>query len=98
MKLHVTPRAAADIDRLLTELASVSPSGKAAVGERLEAIFAQIAQFPFSGRLTNKQRLLYVNLHPHPYLVFYRVYPNDVRVIAIRHGARNPSSMPARPR
>lgn len=39
-----------------------------------------------------------MNTEPYPYLVYYRVLRAEIEIVAIRHGARNPRSMPARPR
>jgi plasmid stabilization system protein ParE len=33
---------------------------------------------------------------PYPYLIFYEVKEDEVVVIAVRHGARDPVGMPGR--
>lgn len=57
-----------------------------------------ICDYPMTGRETNKPGVRIKNTHPYPYIVFYRVKKMEVVMIRLRHGARNPRSMPARPR
>ena len=57
-----------------------------------------IADFPLAGRATNRRHTRLVNTAPYPYLVFYRILRDEIEIVAIRHGARSPRSMPARPR
>ncbi len=35
-----------------------------------------------------------INLQPYPFGLFYEVLPDEVRVMAVMHGARDPASMP----
>jgi toxin ParE1/3/4 len=68
------------------------------VGSRIDAVLSVLAENPGLGRKTRRSKIRFMNTHPYPYLIFYRVSAEEVEVIAIRHGARNPRSMPARPR
>jgi toxin ParE1/3/4 len=49
---------------------------------------------PGLGRRTSNGRLRRIGATPYPYLVFYEWTADEVIVIAIRHAARDPASMP----
>ena len=98
MAFHVTPEALADIDSIMEYLKRESPKTAQRFDTRLHEVFRSIEEHPSAGRRTNKPQLRLVNTRPYPYLVFYRLRRADVVVLAVRHGARNPRSMPARPR
>lgn len=94
MKLRFTPRAAAELDDILTYIAARSPSGAERVQSRLRATLSMLADNPGLGRRTSNKRLRRIIATPYPYLVFYEWTDEEVVVIAVRHGARDPSSMP----
>ena len=94
MKLRLTTRAAAELDDILTYIASRSPSGARRVQRRLQATFTAIERNPGLGRRTSNARLRRIGATPYPYLVFYEWTADEVVVIGIRHGARDPASMP----
>lgn len=98
MKVRLTKAASADIRTIYDYLASESPLARMRFEERLEEIMVDIRDFPATGHQSNKSGVRIKNTHPYPYLVFYRVKPSEVLVVRVRHGARNPKSMPARPR
>jgi plasmid stabilization system protein ParE len=98
MKLRFTPPALADLDDILAFLRADSPAGADRALSRIEAVLERLMDYPKTGRLTTKRGVRYVNIQPYPYLIFYRPLANEIEVIAIRHGARSPRSMPARPR
>lgn len=98
MAFHVTPATLAEIAAILSYLKQESPRAAQRFEVRLNEVFRSIEAHPLAGRTTNKPKLRSVNTHPFPYLVFYRVLAADITVIAVRHGARNPRGMPARPR
>lgn len=97
-RVRVTARASRDFDRILSYLHDQSPSAAARFSSRFFEILDGLADFPLTSRGTDHQRIRYVNTQPFPYLLFLRQREEDVEVVAIRHGARNPKSMPARPR
>ena len=94
MKLRYTPRAAAELDKALTDLAQKSPLGARHVQMRLQEIITLLLLHPYAGRLTSKGRLRRLVAHPYPYLIFYRARDDEVVIHGVRHSARNPSSMP----
>ncbi|GJD44669.1 hypothetical protein AFCDBAGC_2536 [Methylobacterium cerastii] len=49
---------------------------------------------PESERGTRLPGLRWIAANPYPYVVFYEVSGDTIVVIAIRHAARDPDSMP----
>jgi len=98
MMLRIAPEALADIDGIASYLSNESRSASDGFERRIAELFEIIKGNRHIGRATNRRPVRFVNTRPYPYLMFYRVEPSEVRVLRIMHGARNPKSMPARPR
>jgi toxin ParE1/3/4 len=98
MKVRIAPRASREIDAVLDYLSNESPSAAVGFANRLDEVLVKIAHHPLSGRATHRPLTRMANTTPYPYLVFYRTLRHEIEIVAIRHGARNPKSMPARPR
>jgi toxin ParE1/3/4 len=96
--LRLSPRALSDIDDALAYLRSESPKAAEALSERFDEVFARLSIFPATGRLTSKTSMRCANTLPFPYLIFYKTSRDLIEIVAVQHGARNPRSMPARPR
>ncbi len=94
MKLRYTPRAVFELGEVLTYIAQHSPRGARRVHARIQAITTLVLQHPLSGRRTSNPRLRLIVASPYPYLIFYEVTDEEVIIHAVRHGARNPSSIP----
>ncbi|SMH50631.1 type II toxin-antitoxin system RelE/ParE family toxin [Mesorhizobium australicum] len=98
MKVRIAPRASREIDAILDYLAVESPSAEVGFATRLDEVLMTIASYPLAGRATNRRHTRLMNTEPYPYLVYYRALRAEIEIVAIRHGARDPRSMPARPR
>jgi toxin ParE1/3/4 len=96
LKLRYTPRAAAELGEILDYLAARSPRGQRRVMVRLQFITKLVAALPYSGRRTSLRggRVRRLAATPFPYVVFYEVGDDEIIVIGVRHGARDPASMP----
>ena len=94
MKLRYTLRGATELDEVLADLAQKSPQGARRVQMRIREIINLLLRHSYAGRLTTKGRLRRVGAHPYPYLIFYPATEDAVVIHAVRHSARNPSSMP----
>ena len=94
MKLRYTLRGAAELDEVLADLAQKSPQGARNVQIRIREIINLLLRHPYAGQLTGKGRLRRLGAYPYPYLIFYRATDDEVVIHAVRHTARNPSSMP----
>ncbi len=52
---------------------------------------------PSLGRQTDDPTIRRLTTAPYPYLIFYEATDTDIIVHAVRHGARDPDSMPDAP-
>jgi plasmid stabilization system protein ParE len=98
MNFRLAPSAITDIEAILQHLMVESPTGAIAVAARFDEVFRGIEDFPGFGKRTDRKGIRWTNTHPYPYLIFYKTSPSLTEIVAVRHGARNPRSMPARPR
>ncbi|WP_342109687.1 type II toxin-antitoxin system RelE/ParE family toxin [Methylobacterium sp. SI9] len=94
VKLRFTPDALADIDSVLSGIADTSPSGALSVRTRLDAVLDRLLEQPRSGTRTNSPPLRRILVTPYPYWLFYQIAEGAIIVIALRHAARDPRSMP----
>ena len=96
MKVRYTLSAAGELAELLDYIAEHSPQGARKVQARIAQIITLLAEHPYAGPLTDDPGLRYITTTPYPYLIFYEVAEaeDEIVIIALRHGARDPSSMP----
>ncbi|MDP3547251.1 MAG: type II toxin-antitoxin system RelE/ParE family toxin [Phreatobacter sp.] len=96
MKLIYTPQALAELDAVLDQLGEFSPQGAERVRGRIRATINLVVRHPHVGQKTNVADLRRIVVTPYPYLVFYRPSETHVVIIAVRHAARDPQTMPGR--
>jgi plasmid stabilization system protein ParE len=94
LKLRYTRLALADLDAILDYIAADSPRGARRVQARIKAVIDLLLQYPYIGRRTNDPTVRRMALTPYPYLVFYEPTETEIIIHAVRHAARDPSSMP----
>ena len=94
MRLRYTQPALADLDAILDYIAENSPQGARRVQGRIQAILNLLLSYPHIGVRTEDPTIRRINASPYPYLIFYEVTGDEIIIHALRHGARNPSSMP----
>jgi len=94
VKLRYTLQALADLDAILEHIDDKSPQGAVRVKRRVEAIIDLILLHPLVGATTDDPSIRRMITRPYPYLVFYEANKNELIIHAIRHAARDPSSMP----
>jgi toxin ParE1/3/4 len=61
---------------------------------RIQKIIDLLLQHPQIGRRTNDRAIRRMVVTPFPYLIFYEATGSEIIIHAIRHAARDPSSMP----
>ena len=60
----------------------------------MKTIIDLLLLHPYMGRRTEDPVIRRMMVSPYPYLIFYEVTETEVVIHAVRHGARDPSSMP----
>ena len=94
VRLRYTLPALADLSAILDYIAASSPQGARRVQARLQALTDLLLQHPYIGRRTNDPTIRRMITPPYPYVVFYEVTETEIIIHAVRHAARDPSSMP----
>ena len=94
MRLRYTVPALADLDAVLEYVGQRSPQGAGRVRARIKAVTDLILRHPRIGSRTADPTIRRIGTSPFPYLIFYEVAGDEVIVHAVRHGARDPGSMP----
>ena len=88
MKLHFTPRARRDLDKIAEYLLARSPSGARNVLTAIDRSLGLLVDFPESGELSDHPNLRVRVVPGYPYKIYYRVFANRIDVAHIRHTSR----------
>jgi toxin ParE1/3/4 len=94
MRLRYTPEALVELDRVLADIAEHSPQGASRVQAHIKAVIDLLLRHPNAGQLTSLKPMRRIIATPYPYLVFYEPLDDEIIIIGVRHGARDPRSMP----
>ena len=90
LTIRFDARALADLAEIGDYLIQHSPSGAERVRLHLAETIERLADFPFLGRPSDETRVRVMPLTRYPYLVFYSVLGDEVVILHVRHGAREP--------
>jgi toxin ParE1/3/4 len=90
VKLRYTLPALDDLKAILDYIDRQSPQGAA----RIQAIVDLLLLHPLVGTRTDDPATRRMATPPYPYLVFYEATDDELIIHAVRHAARDPSSMP----
>jgi toxin ParE1/3/4 len=89
VKVRYTDEALRDLDDILRYIALNFPAAYRGFEAQLHSIERRIGQWPRSARpVADRPGVRMVPLTRYPYNVFYRVMPDSVDVLHIRHSAR----------
>lgn len=94
LRLRYTLPALTDLATILDHIATNSPLGARRVQARIQAVVGLLGHQPNIGRRTDDPAIRRVVVTPYPYLIFYEPTDAEIVIHAVRHGARDPSSMP----
>jgi toxin ParE1/3/4 len=94
VKLRYTLPALADLNSILDYIAAHSPQGARRVQGRIQGIIGLLVSHPEIGIRTDDPTIRRLATPPYPYLVFYEIAETEIIIHAVRHAARDPSSMP----
>lgn len=96
MRLRYTQPALADLASILDYIAEHSPQGAERIHGRIQTVIDLLLSYPRIGAQTDDPSIRSIITMPYPYLVFYEIGDDEIVIHAVRHAARNPSSMPGR--
>jgi toxin ParE1/3/4 len=94
VKIRYTAPALADLDSALGYIEMRSPQGAKRVQARIQTAIDLLAIHPHIGIRTDDPSIRRLTAVPYPYFVFYEVTQAEIIIHAVRHTARDPSSMP----
>jgi toxin ParE1/3/4 len=94
VKIRYTEPALADLDSVPDYIAEHSPQGARRVQSRIQSVIELLVNHPHIGVRTEDPTVRRLTTLPYPYLVFYEVAESEIIIHAVRHAARDPSSMP----
>ena len=94
MRLRYTLPALADLNSVLDYIATHSPQGARRVQGRIQAIIDLLLLYPGIGRRTDDPSIRRMTTLPYPYVIFYEATDTEIIIHAVRHAARDPSTMP----
>jgi plasmid stabilization system protein ParE len=93
VKLRYTRQALADLASILDYIATRSPQGARRVQARIQAIINLVLAHPELGTRTDHPAIRRATTPPYPFLIFYEPTETEIIIHAVRHAARDPSSM-----
>ena len=82
--------ALADVDGIRRYIGNFNPDAARAMAERIIDAGNSLANFPYRGRQVPGTQLRESTI-ARPYIIRYRVEPNRVVILRVRHGARRPN-------
>jgi addiction module RelE/StbE family toxin len=94
VKLRYTRPALGDLDGIAGYIGPRSPQGLRRVQRRIKTLIEQLPAHPLLGKRTDDPTIRRLTASPYPYLIFYEVTDTEIIIHAIRHGARDPGTMP----
>jgi plasmid stabilization system protein ParE len=91
MKVEYSNRAVSDLRKIAAEARAYGDAVAAALEARIREIVSHIAEHPEAAPpVLERPGMRVMPLMRYPYKVFYRVLPDRVRIMHVRHGARRP--------
>ena len=89
MRVRFSKRALAQLDHILLDLGDLNPVATQRFEHRIHTIIDRIGRFPLGFQeVAARPGVRRVPLVRYPYLVFYKVFDDEVVVLRIIHGAR----------
>jgi plasmid stabilization system protein ParE len=95
VKLRYTRPALADFNSVLDYIAAHSPQGARRIQARIQALIDLLLLYPGIGTRTGDPTIRRMTALSYQYVIFYEATEIEIIIIhAVRHAARDPSSMP----
>jgi toxin ParE1/3/4 len=90
VKVRFTEAALSDIDDIFSYVAARNPQAAVAVVDAIETTAARICAFPYSAVATDEPGIRMAPAGRFPYLIFHTVTADEVVIVRVLHGARQP--------
>ena len=90
VKVRYTRLALRQMSDILDYIEAESPQGAANVKRRLKAVIDLLADYPESGRATNRGDVRRILANPYPYVIFYRTDATGIVIHGVGDAARRP--------
>jgi plasmid stabilization system protein ParE len=94
VRIRYTLPALADLNAILDYISHASPRGAERVKQRIQRVIDLLLDYPRMGATTDDPTIHRLSTAPYPYLVFYEIAQEEIIIHAVRHAARDPSTMP----
>jgi len=94
VKIHYTLPALADLNSILDYISASSPRGAERVKQRIQRVTGLLLTHPRIGTPTDDPTIRRLSTPPYPFFVFYEIAEGEIIIHAVRHAARDPSTMP----
>lgn len=88
MRVRYSPLALRQLDQIFSYIAQDSPKGARRMVERITSVADLLGDQPRMGRATSNRDLHVQPISGTPYIIYYRILRDDVRIVRVRHGAR----------
>jgi toxin ParE1/3/4 len=89
MKVRYSRLALVEMDTVLSDLAAKNPAAAQRFEERIRQVNERIGRFPHGFQeVAERPGVRRVPLVRYPYLIFYKVFADEVIVLRVIHGAR----------
>jgi toxin ParE1/3/4 len=91
MRVRYTSRALGDLAAISDYLIDRNPVAVEKFGESVSTTVSLLREFPACGRaLQDRASVRVMPLGKYPYLIFYTIAGEELRILHVRHGARRP--------
>ena len=90
MRVRFTPSAFADLDIIRTYINQFNPTAAGRVVSLIEKIALRLGDFPESGQSSDELGVRVAFSTRYPYRIYYRIGPDEIVILHIRHTARRP--------
>ncbi len=93
MRIRLAAKAHIQLQQIRTYLAARNPDAADRVVAQIVKAIEGLSHQPYAARRTDYADVRVLTITRYPYLVFYRVDRplNEIQILRIRHGARNPA-------
>lgn len=90
MRVRYTKASITDLASIGAYLREHNPTAARTIAEAIEQRVAGLADFPVKGPAIKRFGVRQLSVVPYPYRVYYRLRPEEILVLRIRHARRKP--------